>query len=156
MKEILFAPPPQKGIFTLWTRFSVYYFSLFWSNFTILSFCSSSLIYSHSVATLKLLLIWKQFYNFGLFSYAVFNSLFIQNHFYDFFTESMHVTIFFTHFCPCYLYLFTFCMESETLFTFCMESESSFVSTSCVISGLIFSSWKGRWAESTRKWSVDC
>ena len=85
MKEILFAPPPQKGIFTLWTRFSVYYFYLFWSNLTFLSFWNSSLIYSHSVATLKLLLIWKQFYNFGLFSYAVFNSLFIQNHFYDFF-----------------------------------------------------------------------
>ena len=85
MKEILFAPPPQKGIFTLWTRFSVYYFYLFWSNFTFLSFWNSSLIYSHSVATLKLLLIWKQFYNFGLFSYAVLNSLFIQNHFYNFF-----------------------------------------------------------------------
>ena len=50
-----------------------------------------------------------------------------------------------THFCHCYL----------SLFTFCVESESSFVSASWVISGIIFSSWKGRWAESTRKCGVD-
>ena len=42
-----------------------------------------------------------------------------------------------------------------SLFTFYVESESSFASTSWVISGIIFSSWKGRWAESTRKCGVD-
>ena len=50
-----------------------------------LSFWSSSMIYSHSVATLKHLFILKQCYNFGLLSYAVLNSLFILNHLYNFF-----------------------------------------------------------------------
>ena len=42
-----------------------------------------------------------------------------------------------------------------SLFTFCLESESSFVSTSLANVEITFSSWKGRWAESTRKCGFD-